>query len=290
MMNKRIVMVVLVIGLTALTSLSCRKKTQVRGVELTVNFSEKTLTDNLITDIQYDWKTSGDFPQVNKDYTVYVHFWHGDNLLFQDDHVPPVPTSKWEPGQEYKYQRKVFIPSFIDEFDPSFKGEEQLRLSIGLYNPYDRTGDSKREVLTSRLKVFPTPPDTPEIIYETGWYDQEIDPNAPLKKWRWTGPEARCIVDNPHRDALLVIRGGVNKDIIADQKVTIKVNDLVLDEFIPEEITFEKSYPVKKEMLGDKDEFSLSLAVDKTFIPSQVFPQNKDERELGCQVAFVYFR
>jgi hypothetical protein len=290
MMNKRIAMAVLVIGLTALTSLSCQKKAQVKGVELTVNFSEKTLTDNLITDIQYDWKTSGDFPQVNKEYTVYAHFWHGDNLLFQDDHVPPVPTSKWEPGQEYKYQRRIYIPSFIDEFDPSFKGEEQLRLSIGLYNPYDRTGDSKREVLISRLKVFPPPPDTPEIIYETGWYDLEIDPNAPLRKWRWTGPEARCIVDNPHRDALLVIRGGVNKDIIADQKVVIKVNDLVLDEFIPEEITFEKSYTVKKEMLGDKDEFSLSIAVDKTFIPSKIFPQNKDERELGCQVAFVYFR
>jgi hypothetical protein len=289
-MNKRIAMAVLVIAITALTSPSCQKKTQVKGVELTVNFSEKTLTDNLITDIQYDWKTSDDFPRVNKDYTVYAHFWHGDNLLFQDDHVPPVPTSKWEPGQEYKYQRRIYIPSFIDEFDPSFKGEEQLRLSVGLYNPYDRTGDANREVLTSRLKVFPPPPDTPEIIYETGWYDQEIDPNAPLRKWRWTGPEAKCIVDNPHRDAQLVIRGGVNKDIIADQKVIIKVNDLVLDEFIPDEITFEKSYPVKKEMLGDKDEFSLSIGVDKTFIPSKVFPQNKDDRELGCQIAFVYFR
>ncbi|HUU39280.1 MAG TPA: hypothetical protein VMW46_13880 [Candidatus Desulfaltia sp.] len=289
-MNKRIALAVLVVGLLALTSLSCRKKTQVRGVELTVNFSDKTLTDNLITDVQYDWKTSGDFPPVNKDYTVYAHFWHGDNLLFQDDHVPPVPTSKWEPGQEYKYQRRVYIPSFIDEFDPSFKGEEQLRLSVGLYNPYDRTGESQREVLTSRLKVFPPPLDTPEIIYETGWYDQEIDPNAPLKRWRWTGPEARCIVDNPRRDALLFIRGGVNKDIIPDQKVIIKANDLVLDEFIPDEITFEKSYTVKKEMLGDKDEFSLTVGVDKTFIPSKIFPQNKDERELGCQIAFVYFR
>ena len=57
---------------------------------------------------------------------------------------------------------------------------------------------------------------------------------------------------------------------------------LVLDEFIPGEITFEKSYTVKKEMLGDKDEFILTVAVDKTFVPSKVFPQNKDERELGC--------
>ncbi|MGB7296547.1 MAG: hypothetical protein WBC70_13245 [Candidatus Aminicenantales bacterium] len=289
-MNKRIAAAVLVIGLIAWTSLSCRQKTQVRGVELAVGFSEKTLTDNLITDVQYTWKTGSDFVPVTKDYTVYVHFWHGDNLLFQDDHVPQVPTSKWEPNQEYKYQRRVFIPSFIDEFDPAFKGEEQVRLIVGLYNPYDRTEDSNREVLATRLKVYPPPRDTPEIIYETGWHYQEIDPNAPLKKWRWTGAEARCIVDNPHRDALLVIRGGVNKDIFADQKVIVKINDLVLDEFIPDEIVFEKSYTVKNELLGDKDEFSLAIAVDKTFIPSQVFPQNKDERELGCQIAFIYFR
>lgn len=289
-MNKRIAIAGLVVGLISLALPACQKKAQVKGVALTVNFADETLTDNLMTDIQYEWKTSGDFLPVNKDYTVYAHFWHGDNLLFQDDHVPPMPTSKWEPGQEYKYQRRVYIPSFIDEFDPSFKGEEQIRLSVGLYNPFDRTGEPNREVLTSRFKVYPPPPDTPEIIYESGWYDQEIDPNAPLRKWRWTGPEARCIVDNPQRDALLVIRGGVNKDIISDQKITVKINDLVLDEFIPDEIIFEKSYSVKKEMLGDKDEFSLGLAVDKTFIPSKVFPQNKDERELGCQVAFVYFR
>lgn len=289
-MNKRIAVAGLVVGLISLALPACQKRAQVKGVALTVNFADETLTDNLMTDIQYEWKTSGDFLPVNKDYTVYAHFWHGDNLLFQDDHVPPVPTSKWEPGQEYKYQRRVYIPSFIDEFDPSFKGEEQVRLSVGLYNPFDRTGEPNREVLTSRLKVYPPPPDTPEIIYESGWYDQEIDPNAPLRKWRWTGPEARCIVDNPQRDALLVIRGGVNKDIISDQKITVKINDLVLDEFIPDEIIFEKSYSVKMEMLGDKDEFSLAIAVDKTFIPSKIFPQNKDERELGCQVAFVYFR
>ncbi len=289
-MNRRTAVAALVIGLIAFASFSCQKKARVKGVEVTVNFSDKTLTDNLITDIQYAWKTGSDFTPVNKDYTVYVHFWHGDNLLFQDDHIPAVPTSKWEPGQEYKYQRRVYIPSFIDEFDPAFKGEEQIRLSVGLYNPYDRTGDASREVLTTRLKVYPPPPDTPEIIYESGWYDPEIDPNAPLKKWRWTGAEGRCIVDNPFRDALLVIRGGVNKEIVPDQKLIFKVNDLILDEFTPDEIIFEKSYTVKKEMLGDKDEFTLAVAVDKTFVPSKVSPQIKDDRELGCQVAYIYFR
>jgi hypothetical protein len=289
-MNKRTSLALVAVGLLVLSSLSCQKKAQVKGVELAVGFSAKTLTDNLITDIQYAWKTGADFPKAGKDLTVFAHFWHGSNLLFQDDHVPPVPTSQWEPGQEYKYQRRIYIPSFIDEFDPTFKGEETLRLSVGLYNPYDRSGGSRREVLTTKLKVLPPPPDVPEIVYEKGWYDQEIDPNAPLKKWRWVSGEARCVIDNPHRDGLLVIRGGVNKEIVPDQKVIFKINDMVLDEFIPEEITFEKSYTVKKEMLGEKDEFTLIVAVDKTFFPSKVFPQNKDERELGCQISFIYFR
>lgn len=289
-MNRKASLTLATVGLLFLAAVSCQKKTQVQGVGLTVGFSAKTLTDNLITDIQYDWKTSADFVKAGKDLTVFVHFWHGSNLLFQDDHVPSVPTSQWEPGQEYKYQRRIYIPSFIDEFDPTFKGKETLRLSVGLYNPYDRTGDSQREVLNTKLEVLPPPPDVPEVVYEKGWHEQEIDPKAPLKKWRWITGEARCIVDNPHQDSLLVIRGGVNKEAIPDQKITFKINDLVLEEFIPDEATFEKSYTVKKEMLGEKDEFTLTVSVDKTFIPAQLFPPSVDKRELGCMISFIYFR
>jgi hypothetical protein len=204
--------------------------------------------------------------------------------------VPPVPTSKWEPSGDYKYKRRIFIPPFIDEFDPTFKGEETLGLSVGLYNPYDRSGESAREVLNVKLKVLPPPPDVPEIVYESGWYEQEVDPNSPLKRWRWMGREARCIVDNPHRDGLLVIRGGVNKEITPDQKIVFKINDAVLDEFTPDEVTFEKSYTLKKEILGEKDAFTLTVAVDKTFIPSKVIPRSIDGRELGCEISFIYFR
>ena len=289
-MNRKTSLAAAAIGLLLSASLACQKKTEIKGVELAVSFSDKTLTDNLITNIEYDWKTGPDFARTGKDLTVFVHFWHGENMLFQDDHMPPVPTSQWEPGQEYKYQRRIYIPPFIDEFDPTFKGEETLRLSVGLYNPYDRTGESARDVLNASLEVLPPPPDMPEIVYEIGWHEQEVDPNAPLKKWRWTGREARCIIDNPHRDGLLVIRGGVNKDAAPDQTVTIKVNDTVLDAFSPADVTFEKSYDLKKERLGEKDEFILTVAVDKTFIPAKFYPQNKDERELGCQVSFIYFR
>jgi len=289
-MKRRISFALLLAGLLVFVSLSCQKKAQIKGIELAVDFSEKPLTDNLITEIQYMWKTTGDFVKTSKDYTIFVHFWHGNNLLFQDDHTPSVPTSKWEPGKEYTYQRRIYIPSFIDEFDPEFKGEEMLKLVVGFYNPFDRSGESKREVLSRKLKVLPPPADVPEIIYETGWHDLEVDPGAPLKQWRWTAREARCVGDNPRRDALLVIKGAVNKDSFPDQKVIFKINDLILDEFIPDESVFEKTYNIKKEMLGDKDEFYLVITTDQTFIPAKIYPQSKDERELGLQISFIYFR
>ncbi len=287
---RRRVWPVLLAGLLAFFTHSCQKKAQVKGVELGLDFSESPLTDNLMTDVRYTWKTSPEFVKVSKDYYAYVHFWHGNNLLFQDDHMPGVPTSKWEPGKVYTYERKIYIPSFIDEFDPSFKGEETLKMSIGFYNPYDRSGESKREILVKKLKVLPPPPDTPEIIYESGWYDLEIDPESYLKQWRWTSKEARCLIDNPHRDARLVIRGQVNKEATPDQKVTLKMNDQVIEELVGVDGFFEKTYTISEELLGDQDEFYLVITCDRTFVPAKAFPPSKDDRELGIQVSLIYFR
>ena len=127
-----------------------------------------------------------------------------------------------------------------------------------------------------------------EIVCETGWHVLESDPNTPLKKWRWTSREARCLVANPRRDALLVIKGGANKDIMPNQRVTFRINDLTLDEFIPGENVFEKSYNIRREMLGGGDEFTLTIVVDRTFIPAKVILRNKDERELGVQISYIY--
>ena len=287
---KKAIAIGLAVGMLAFFALSCKKQNLTKGVELKVKFSAEPLSDNLFTDMSYEWKTSADFQKMTKDYNVFVHFWHKDNMLFQDDHLPEVLTSQWQPNKTYTYTRRIYLPTFIDEFDPQFSGSEPLKLSVGFYSPLDRTGKSKSEILKDVLKVLPPPPGTPEVIYESGWYDLEINPESFLKQWRWTAKEARCVIDNPRRDALLVIRGGVNKDLFPDQKVILKINDQVLDEFISPESTFEKFYNVKKEMLGDKDEFYLVVATDKTFVPSKIIPDSKDDRELGLQVSFLYFR
>ena len=288
-MKRNIFVWLLMIGVGLMMS-GCKKATQVKGVELSVTFSEPTLSDNLITDVEYTWKTTDDLVKFDKDYSIFVHFWHKTNNILTDDYVPDPPTTQWVKGKEYRLKRRIYIPAFIDEFDPQFKGEETLRLSVGFYNPYDRTGQSEKEVLSKKLKVVPPPLDTPEVIYESGWNDQETEPNSVLKQWRWTTKEAKCVIDNPKRDALLVIKGGVNLLAVKDQKITFKINDLTLDEFVATGELFEKSYDVKKEQLGDKNEFSLTIAVDKPWVPVKVFPNSKDERELGIQVSLIYFR
>jgi len=287
---KRIARTLIILSAVLVVMVGCHKKAAVNGVELSVTFSEPTLSDNLITDVEYKWKTTKDFTKLDRDYNVFVHFWHNSNMLLQDDYVPDVPTSQWEKGKEYTYKRRIHIPPFIDEFDPQFKGEETLRLSTGFANPYDRTGKGELEVLSKKLKVVPPPLGTPEVIYESGWFDLEVNQDAALKQWRWTGKEARCVIDNPHRDALLVINGGVNLEAVKDQKITFKINDLVLDEFIPTDAVFDKSYNIQKERLGDKEEFYLTVSTDKTFVPAKVIPNSKDERELGIQVSLIYFR
>ncbi len=288
-MSKRMCVLLLSLSL-CIFMFSCKQKTQFQGIALDVNFAEERLSDNLMTDMTCTWKTSADFAPMSQDLNVYVHFWHDTNLLFQADYIPEIPTSTWESNQEYSFTQRIHIPTFIDEFDPDFKGEETLRLSVGLYSPYDRSGETKQPVLDTKLVVFPPPLDTPEIIFEQGWYDREVDPEAYLKQWWWTAKEARCIIDNPHRDALLVIRGGVNLEAVQGQKIMFLINDLMLDEFVADESYFEKSYTIKKEMLGDSEEFMLTITTDKVFVPAQVFPDSADERELGMQISFVYFR
>jgi len=288
-MKKRNIAVFLLL-IAVFFSFSCRKKPQMKGIEFTVDFSDKNLSDSLITNVEYKWKTTAEFKKMSEDYSVFVHYWHKNNMLFQDDYVPDVPTSKWEPNKEYSFKHRIYIPPFIDELDPQFEGEETLKLSVGLVSPFDRTGKSNIQIFEKKLKVTPPPPDTPGMIYEAGWYIQEADPKSFLKQWRWTGKEARCLIDNPQRDALLVVKGGVNIDALKDQKVIIKINDMVLDEFIPTGGSFDKSYDIKKDMLGGENEFRLIIATDKTFIPAQVLPGSADTRELGIQVSFIYFR
>src|SRR5262245_61612959 len=51
--------------------------------------------------------------KLPQDYRVLAHFLDSHKvILFTDDHLPPVPTSTWEPGKTYSWKRTVFIPVY----------------------------------------------------------------------------------------------------------------------------------------------------------------------------------
>ena len=271
----------------------CGKKSDRNGIDLAMTLSPETVTDSLFFKMDYEFKTDAAFKKLATDYSVFVHFWrvNGKEMLLQDDHLPLKNTSAWTANDSIRYSRVVFIPQFLNEFDVDFEGYEEMKLTVGLYDP--KAPEKPILLFEKKVNIQPASINAPEIVYDEGWNEIETDVNAkdPFgKSWRWTTAKAVCIIENPKKECTLMIKGGVNKGVFQDQKLTFKINDALLDEFIPAEDNYTREYTVTPQMMGDADDFSLRFESDKVFFPDKVFPNSKDNRELGTQIFFIYFR
>jgi hypothetical protein len=275
--------------LAAVLSWPCRKQTGVRGIDLAVVFSNRILTDNLFTEVTYRFRMTPSFAPLTEDHHVVAELVVHGRPVFRDEFEPPIPTSKWEGGRQYAFTRRIYIPAFIDEFSPAFKGTETAGLSVGLALASGKAAGSRLVVYDRKLQFTPSP-DSPLIVYLTGWYPPETNTSEPGTSWRWTGKDARVAIDNPGRDAVLIVRGRGDPAAPPGQKVTIGIDGRVLEEFRPESAEFEKRYLISKEWLGGRKDFVLVIAVDKTFVPAKTTPGSEDQRELGVPISLIYFR
>ncbi len=276
-----------------LTLVSCGKKSDTRGVNLKVELQPDTITDELYIKMNYEFTFSDTFAGLKRDYVVFVHFWRvkSKEMLMVDDHSPEKKISEWAKGDTIKYARMVFIPKFLDEFDIDFEGYEEVNLTVGLYIP--EVKDSKIILFQKTLEVQAASLNAPEVVYDEGWWQVEIDlkiKEPGERMWRWTTKKAICLIENPRKECLLILTGRVDKIQFKDQKVIFKINETLVDEFIPEMDSFEKRYIVTPAMMGQGDEFTLTIETDKTFIPSSVDSNSKDSRELGIRIFRLYFR
>lgn len=272
---------------------ACGEKTDTKGVNLNLNLLPETITDSLYVKMNYEFTLSEKFQGLNDDYWVFVHFWRIKNkeMLLVDDHQPEKKLSNWKKGDKISYSRVLFIPRFLDEFDIDFEGYEVIKLSVGIYNP--KVDDSKILLFQKSINIQSASSIAPEVVYDEGWYQSETDLNLKNKDertWRWTSKKAVCIIENPRKECLLKIIGGVDKAKFEDQKIILKINDKILEEFIPETSKFSKEYVITPSIMGIEDEFRFTIETDKTFIPSALNPEVNDDRELGVQVFFLYFR
>ena len=293
-MKLRSLRVFTLIPLLFLFMSSCGTTSDFKGVDLKLEILPDTVTDFLYVKMNYEFDVKDEFSGLDDDYRIFVHFWRlkTKEMLLQDDHTPGKPFSQWKTGEHVRYSRMIFIPKFFNEYDIDFEGYEEIRLTVGLYKPAQEK-ETKFILYQKVLNVESASLNAPELWHDAGWnqpeHDQKIkDPN--YQSWRWTKKTAVCIVQNPRKESLLIIRGGVDKSKIPDQKVIFKINDQVLEEFLPETARFEKEYVIAPGKMGSEENFKLIIETDKTFIPSELDANVNDDRELGIQIFFLYFR
>ncbi len=222
---------------------------------------------------------------IDGDYAVFVHVLDPDGqILWQDDHKPPVPTSRWQAGQAVEYTRTVFVPSY------PYIGEAVMRL--GLYNvssgkrlSLNATEVGRQEYVVSRFEVLPQSENI-FLIYREGWHSQEIDPNDPMSEWQWTKKNAAISFRNPKRDATFYLEYDARVDLFSPpQQVTLRVNGQPVATFPADSsVRTLKTFPVSAAQLGTVEMAEIGLDLDRMFRPGD----GREARELGIRVYHTF--
>jgi hypothetical protein len=222
--------------------------------------------------------------KIDKDYYVFVHVLDPEGeQMWTDDHLPPTPTSQWQPGQTIEYKRTIFVPNY------PYIGEANVRL--GLYDPpsgrrlvLNAQEVSRREYLVTKFQVLASSENI-YIIPKDGWHPTEVDAKNPQEEWQWTKKTATIAFKNPKKDATLYLQYDARVDLFnPPQQVVLKIGDQQVGQFTADQkaktlLTF----PLTTAQLGTADLVELVIDVDRTFKPG-----GTDPRELGIRVFHTY--
>lgn len=221
-----------------------------------------------------------------QNYRVMVHVVDpNEELMWTDDHDPPVPTTGWKPGQTVEYTRTVFVPVY------PYIGDATIQ--VGLYGQANQprvplTGEDmgQRAYRVARVQLAPQS-EAVFSVFKDGWHPAEQAEHNAAVEWHWTKRVATLSVKNPKTDSVLYLDldnpGGVFEE---PQRVTVSAGaGTPLDEFTltPKHATLRK-IALPAAALGAGENVDLQIAVDKTFVPSRLSPSSKDPRELGVRV------
>lgn len=227
--------------------------------------------------------------QLGKDYWVMAHFLDAnDELMWTDDHKPPVPSTQWKAGQAVEYKRTVFVPLY------PYIGEATV--TIGLYLP----GTNERVPLSGqlvgqrsyRVAKIQLQPQTDNIFlaFLDGWHGPEVASQNQFIEWQWTRKEATIRFRNPRKNATFYLHyDGMPKMFSEPQNGTLYIGDAAVDTFqvnsSDEQI---RRIPLTAAQFGTSDMVVARIALDKSFVPAQVTPGSKDNRELGIRVFHAF--
>jgi len=270
---------------------ACRRKEPpapaVAAATITPNRDKAPLASPI--DITYKFVVAND-ARFDEDYKVMVHVVDTDQqMIFAFDHMPPVPTTQWKPGQTVEYTRTEFVPVY------PYVGDATIE--VGLYSTSSQkrlplSGDDvgQRAYRVARLQLQPQTENV-FTIFKEGWHPAEAAEHNSTVEWQWTKKSATLAFKNPRKDSVFYLDvdnpGGVFEE---PQQVQVLVGGQMLDHFaVTKQQTLHK-IPLRADQMGSGDLVEIRIEVDKTFVPALVAASSsKDPRELGVRVfhAFV---
>ncbi len=238
-------------------------------------------------DITYKFVVAND-AHFDQNYRVMAHVVDADEqMMWDDDHEPPVPTSQWKPGQTIEYTRTVFIRIY------PYVGDAAIQ--VGLYSGQKRLPLAGEDVGQRAYKVarLQLQPQTENVyaVYKAGWNNGETAAQNAMVEWTWTKKDATLDFKNPRKDCVFYLDVDHPGTVFQEaQHVQINLGGQPVQEFMlnPKDHVLKK-IPLTAAQLGTDDTAELQISVDKTFVPAVIDAGSKDPRELGVRVfhAFV---
>jgi hypothetical protein len=231
---------------------------------------------------------------IDGDWRVLVHVKNAaGDVLWQDDHDPPQPTSTWKTGQPVEYTRTSFVPVVPYLGDASIEiglYRQDERLPLQGPNPPSEGEALSRSYRVGTLHLLPTS-ESVFVIYKTGWHPDEFSTDNPSISWKWMQKTGVLSVRNPRKDVTLFLEYDGRPDLFTDgpQQVTIAVGDQPVTSFAATALTPALvRVPISAAQLGAEDMTDIRIDLDKAFVPAKLPAGGRDARELGIRVYHVF--
>jgi hypothetical protein len=219
------------------------------------------------------------------EHVVFVH-WVASNgeLLWTDDHQPPVPLQQWQAGTPVEYERTMFVPRI------SLAGPVQVQ--AGLYAP--ATGarlplraepEGTRAYRVATLEIQPDPSSV-FVAFADGWHNPEVGETLG-REWRWSRGTGRLAFRNPQKPAELWLEldQPVNS-LSGSRQVELRIGGQVVDTFsLPADGIHIHRTPLSVEAMGSMETVELEIVPSESFVPASIPAlENSDRRTLGVRV------
>lgn len=238
-----------------------------------------------LLELQYRFTRVPGAPAPAAGSLVFVHFLdEGGQLLWTDDHQPPVPPETWA-SEPVEYRRAMFMPRI------PLAG--RVSIAVGLVNPASGerailAGHDRGDRAYDAAAVTIVRADDGELpAYGDGWYDPERDDGEPGRPWRWSAASGTMTFGNPRRDARLVLELDQPMAGVAPQRVDVRIGSEVVATLSPMPGKGRTIEPIQvpAASLGTGDAVEVTLAVDPTFVPASTADlKNSDTRTLGVRL------